>query len=99
MRTTNNIDLQLITSGTSSNSDGDLLYFYLINKALDSQIIIEIKDNYILSTSFLNSSFGRFISEYGFDLFKSNVKIKTNIATFNRLKNYVDIYSELYVLN
>lgn len=91
-----NIDLQVITNNTSTNSDGDLFYDFLSNNAVSNAVIIKIDGNLTLSTSFLNSSFGRFINIFGIDLFKSNIKIKSNSNTYNRLKLYVDTYSELH---
>jgi hypothetical protein len=96
MKTHSSIDLQSITANTSSNYDGDVLYIFLSKNAINNQVVINIQGNFILSTSFLNSSFGRFINDYGLELFKKNIKIKTNINTFNTLKDYINIYSKLY---
>lgn len=90
------VDLQSITQSTSNNFDGDILYNFLIQNAVNNQVVINIHGNFILSTSFLNSSFGRYIDDYGIDLFKMNIKIKTNVNTFGRLKDYVDVYSQLH---
>ncbi|MBC7557223.1 MAG: STAS-like domain-containing protein [Chryseobacterium sp.] len=92
-----NINLHSITVSTSTNSDGDKLYNYLSKGAIHNKIILNIDGHYILSTSFLNSSFGKFIDIYGLDLFKTNIKIKSNANIYNRLKHYVSLYSDLYV--
>lgn len=96
MKTFSHIDLQSITASTSSNSDGNVLYAFLIKNAVNSQVVLNIHGNFILSTSFLNSSFGRYINDYGIELFKNNIKIQTNINTFSRLKDYINVYSQLY---
>ncbi len=96
MRTYTDVDLQSITADTSSNYDGDVLYNFLIKNAVSGQVVINIHGSFILSTSFLNSSFGRYINDYGIELFKNNIKIKTNANTFSKLKDYISIYSQLY---
>lgn len=96
MNAMRHINLGQITVSSSSNNDGDKLYDYLCSYALTSEVVIQIDSNSILSTSFLNSSFGKFINDYGIDLFKRNVKINTNANQFNRLKNYIVNYTLLY---
>ena len=90
------VDLQCVTRNTSSNFDGDILCDFLFKNAINDQVVINIHGDFILSTSFLNSSFGKFIDNYGIELFKKNIKIKTNLNTFKRLKDYVNVYSQLY---
>ncbi|GAA3643734.1 STAS-like domain-containing protein [Flavivirga jejuensis] len=90
------INILNITQKTSSNSDGDILYSYLSDNAVSDQVIIELNGSLNLSSSFLNSSVGKFIDVFGLDTFKQNVKLKTNKNTFSLISKYVQAYSVIH---
>ncbi|MCR9181461.1 MAG: STAS-like domain-containing protein [Flavobacteriaceae bacterium] len=93
----NFLDLNKVVENYSSNAEGYKLFTLLDKYAEENQIVvISIDNTAALSSSFLNSSIGQFLDKYGFDLFKSNIKIKTSKTQFNRLLNYLDKYNNLY---
>lgn len=93
MKTSKLINLQTITNSTSTNQDGDLLFDYLANNAVKSTVVLKIPSNSTLSSSFLNSSIGKFIDVFGLDIFKSNIQIKSTQNIFNQLKKYIGRYT------
>ncbi len=90
------INIFNITQKTSSNNDGDILYSYLSDNAVSDQVLIELNGSLNLSSSFLNSSIGKFIDIFGLDTFKRNVKLKTNKNTYSLISKYVQDYSIIY---
>lgn len=89
------INITSITTNTSTNQDGDLFYDFLKNNAVQNQVVISIPGHLNLSSSFLNSSIGKFIDVFGFDKFRSNIKISCNQNIFSQIKKYVDYYNDL----
>ena len=89
------INIENITASTSTNLDGDILFSYLSENAVIKSVVLEITGDRILSSSFLNSSFGKFIDIFGLETFRKNIRITTNRNIFNQLKKYVDSYSDL----
>ncbi len=89
------IDLTLITKSTSTNIDGDNFYNYLVSNAINNSVIIQIPGHLTLSSSFLNSSIGKFIDVFGMNKFKSNVKISCNQNIYSQIKKYIDCYCDL----
>ena len=88
-------DLTIITPATSTNQDGVLFFDFLKNNALNDQVVINVPGHLTLSSSFLNSSVGKFIDIFGLDKFKENVKISTNKNVFIQFKNYIESYNDL----
>jgi len=93
----NFLELNKIVENYSSNSEGYKLFTLLDKYAEENKIVVVSIDNTAtLSSSFLNSSIGEFLDKYGYDFFKTNVKIKTSKTQFNRLSNYLEKYNNLY---
>ncbi|MCR9226638.1 MAG: hypothetical protein NXH90_04345 [Flavobacteriaceae bacterium] len=86
-------DLNSITSNTSTNIDGDSLYLFLKDNAVENKIILRITGNPILSSSFLNSSIGKFIDVFGLDVFRNNVSVSTSKNVYIQFKKYIDYYT------
>jgi hypothetical protein len=74
--------------------DGDLFYDFLKNHAVNNNVIITIPGHLIISSSFLNSSIGKFIDVFGLDKFRKNVRISCNQNIYYQLKKYIDYYSD-----
>jgi len=93
------ITLNNIVENCSSNLQGVKLF-----NALDcavktnDEIIIVVDNNCSLSSSFLNSSIGSFLEKYGVDIFKSKIKFKGSKNQFNRVSEYLNKFSALYLV-
>ena len=86
-----------LVENTSSNEQGLILYHELkraFQKA--EKIILKIDSTMSLSSSFLNSSLGSFMDEFGLQALKSNIKIQGPKSQFDRLADYVNRYSKIY---
>lgn len=91
------IKLKDIVSDTYSNASG--YSFYITLRPIfenDNQTNISLEGVSAFSTSFLNSSFGQLIDEYGLDKFKKTLKI-SNLTKVNgdMIRNYVNSFSSL----
>ncbi len=84
-------------SGTTTNADAMPLYILLKKKlSADQTVVLSFRNSTPLSSSFLNSSIGRLIDEFGFDYFKSHVKIvHCSKSIVGRLKYYFDGVKQL----
>lgn len=92
------IDLNKEVVNTGSNEQGDILYNHLVealNKKESVKIIID--NGMSLSSSFLNSSFGRYLETHGFETFRQNIRFVTTKNQFSRIKKYISLYKELYL--
>ncbi len=91
------IKLKDIVSDTYSNAEGYSLYLtlrpYFDNK---NKILLSLEEVSAFSTSFLNSSFGQLIEDFGIDTFKSILKL-SNLTKVNAemVRNYVNSFSTL----
>lgn len=90
--------LRNIVMNTSSNEQGFVLFQYL-KKAVnsDTKIILNVDPELTLSSSFLNSSLGAFLDEYGLEKFKKHVKFKGSQSQFLRLSKYLTSYEKIYL--
>lgn len=89
--------LDNLVNNTSSNSEGFVLFNELkrcLNRG--QKVILEISGESTLSSSFLNSSIGEYLDNFGMETFKENVKIKSNKNQFQRLSKYLSNYSKVY---
>lgn len=75
---------------TYTNASGYSLYISLKqNFSINKAITISFKNSTPLSSSFLNSSFGALIEDYGFDKFKQIIKLTDlNSNQVSYLKKY-----------
>lgn len=87
--------IKIIDKNTSTNRDGDQLYYYLVDNISNDQILLHFLPDVTLTSSFLNSSFGKFIDVFGLDNLKAKIKIKTNKSTFFVISKYLDNYSHV----
>lgn len=85
---------------TSSNEDGTKLFEFLKN-AVDKNesIIIEINPSLSMSSSFLNTSIGYFLDNFGKEMFFRTVKFKGSKKQFERLNDYLVKYIKAYEIN
>jgi len=60
-------------------------------------VILKVENNHILSSSFLNSSIGEFLENYGTEKFKSTVKVKGNRTQFKRIAKYLKLYESTHL--
>ncbi len=89
-----------IVSGTSSNTEGLNLYIFIKNiiQDSDSQIDISFKGATPFSSSFLNSSFGALIDDFGFATLKSKVNfIELTKNQANTLRKYFTEFKSLKI--
>lgn len=92
------IILKSIVSNTSTNEQGGVLFNVFAKAVKDNEpFILQVSNDQPLSTSFLNTSVGKFLELYGTDTFKEHIKFKGNRAQFERISNYVDKYKKLYL--
>ena len=90
--------LKNIVKDTSSNDQGMLLFTYLKDAYLSNDsIILDVDSNLSMSSSFLNSSIGLFLDNFGLDNFKKTLKFKGTKSQFSRISDYISKYNELYL--
>lgn len=84
-----------VVHGTSSNADGDKLFATVASFVRAGQIVrLSLKGVTPMSTSFLNSSFGELIDEFGLDAVRSQVKLVEYVPSqAMRIKEYIDTFS------
>ena len=61
------------------------------------QILLFIDNDTPVSSSFLNSSIGVFLDNYGLQNFKDTVKFKGAPAQFKRISTYIKDYTKIYL--
>lgn len=89
--------LKNIVKNAGSNEEGLVLFSSLKNAYLENNILIlHVDSDLSMSSSFLNSSVGLFIDNYGLDEFKNIVKFKGSKNQFSRMKNYIEKYTNTY---
>jgi hypothetical protein len=90
------INLIDITKSYSTNDDGLKLYHFM-DTVIRSEtlVVLKIDSDTSFSSSFLNSSFGEIISNYGVDALKDCFKIETSNQQFKKLKIYINKYLQL----
>lgn len=90
------VDINLIqlAGGTSTNTQGYALYIVMKQHFLCNQKIrLSLKDATPMSSSFLNSSIGELIDEFGIDKVKSSLSIVHYTPTQAKiLKDYINAY-------
>ena len=89
---TEKIIIKDITSGTTSNIDGLSLKMAII-ASLDraDNIILSFEGISALSSSFLNSSIGEIVDQYGFDILKDRIIITNYTSSIaNNIKWYIN---------
>jgi hypothetical protein len=92
------IVLKNIVSNSSSNEEGIILFDLLKDAYLkNEQILLDVDSNLAMSSSFLNTSIGSFLDNYGLPKFKETFKFKGSKNQFQRLSNYISTYNELYL--
>ena len=88
--------LKTIIEDTSSNSEGLVLFSRLKNAYLsDSPIVLVVDSELHMSSSFLNTSIGYFLEEYGMSNFKKTVRFQGSKIQFDRLSKYINSCLEL----
>jgi len=89
--------LKDIVKNSSSNEQGMILYNYLQNAFLNKDtLVLYVDSDMSMSSSFLNSSIGLFLDNYGLDSFQETVKFKGSKNQFSRLADYITKYNSLY---
>ncbi len=88
--------LDKIVSDTSSNTEGEKLYFALLQAKLGNRtVVLTAHQDHSFSSSFLNSSIGRLVDDYGVDSFKSSFRFKGSKAQFEKISNYLIVYESI----
>ncbi|NWJ49370.1 MAG: STAS-like domain-containing protein [Bacteroidetes bacterium] len=80
-----------VTTGTLSNADGYSLKAKIIDVLANGDAVLLSFDSIItISSSFLNSSIGEIVDQYGFDILKDRVKITHYTPSIaSAIKNYI----------
>lgn len=87
-----------IVSNSSTNDAGEKLYEAMIHEYNKGDKIVLVVDNESsMSTSFLNSSIGMFLENFGFEAFKSSFQFKGTQNQFNRLLRYVEKFKQAHL--
>ena len=86
----NYFHVKSLCKATSTNNDAVPLFMALCENSASDKNEIDFKDIDFVSSSFLNSSIGLFIENYGLDTFKSTMKC-TNCspAVAKMIRKYV----------
>ncbi|MGB5941461.1 MAG: DUF4325 domain-containing protein [Leeuwenhoekiella sp.] len=91
--------LRDIVKNSSSVEEGAVLFNHLKNAYLGNDtLILQVDSDVSLSSSFLNSSVGEFLDNYGFSNFKDTLKFKGSHTQFRRFNKYVQEYRNLYLV-
>lgn len=77
---------------TISNDEGKKLYLLLSSELKKNNTIeLSLHDSTPMSTSFLNSSFGALVSEFGLEVVRKSIKLTNYKHSYAiRLKEYFD---------
>ena len=95
----NTIVLNSIVNNASSNTEGVKLYNILKVYIQNNRVVLLNVDNETpMSSSFLNSSLGALIDDFGIVNLNSNLKLKATKSQFNRISNYIKKYSDIYAV-
>lgn len=90
--------LKDLVKNSSSNEEGTILFKELEKACVaDDTLLLLVDADQSLSSSFLNTSFGTFLDNYGLSKFKKTVKIKGSKNQFLRLTDYISKYNSLYL--
>lgn len=90
--------LRDIVKNSSSVEEGLVLFNHLKSAYLNKHTILLVIDSEMsLSSSFLNSSVGAFLDDYGINNFKGMVKFKGSKTQFQRFNKYLENYNDLYL--
>jgi len=92
------LNIKDICVSTYTNADGMSLKLAVSNLLNTyDHIVISFHSIDSVSTSFLNSSFGELISDYGIDIFKDRIKV-TNYTNslITTIKKYINSFSLEY---
>ncbi len=93
------IVLKDLVNNTSSNSEGLVLYDYLQRAVIEKELLLLYVDNDLsLSSSFLNTSIGLFLDNYGIKTLKNTIKFKGSKNQYLRFIDYIQKYNSLYSL-
>src|SRR4051812_37263920 len=86
--------LSSIVNGTSTNFEALALYLELRKSAENKEAVtLSFAKISHVSSSFLNSSIGQIMEEYGFEYFAKNVKfVNCTTSVAIRIKDYVSKY-------
>lgn len=89
--------LKDLVKDSGSNDQGMLLFDHLKSAFLKKDtLILDVDSELSMSSSFLNSSIGLFLDEYGLENFKATVKFKGSKNQFKRISSYIKKYSSIY---
>ena len=92
--------LKNIVTDTGSNQQGEQVFSFLKDAYLNNKpLILEVDSDLTLSSSFLNSSIGLFLEQFGLVNFKKTIQFKGNKNQFDRLVSYINKYKEVYSIN
>jgi len=95
---TKEIIIKDIVSNTTLNDEGVIL-FKVISDLLNegNNVILSLNELEPMSSSFMNSSFGAIIDNFGIDTFKEKIRISDYKPSHAiRIKNYIDRYNEIH---
>ncbi len=81
-----------MVQGTTTNADGMPLFLYLQKELKhEHQVVLSFKDSTPLSSSFLNTTIGNLVDDFGLDYVKSYLKItQCSKPVLSTLKRYFD---------
>lgn len=84
--------LTALTTGTSTNAEGDKLFAALAPYVAKTAVVrLSLLNASPMSTSFLNSSFGELIDNYGLAAVRSSLKLVNYVPSHAaRIKQYID---------
>ena len=93
---TNRIKVMDVVDGTATNSGGHSLYLTVKSILISgAKAQLDMRDLTPMSTSFLNSSFGNLVDEFGVEKIKSHVSL-SNVkkSDAHRISTYMKKLSE-----
>lgn len=81
-----------VVKGTTTNADAMPLYLSMKNALADNKIIVlSLHKATAMSSSFMNSSFGNLVEDYGFETLKGRLKlVDYTPVMLDSVKRYLD---------
>ena len=89
--------LTALTAGTSTNTEGDKLFAALAPYVAQAAVVrLSLLNASPMSTSFLNSSFGELIDNFGVAAVRGSVKLVDYLPSHAaRIKQYIDCFKSV----
>ncbi len=86
-----------INDSNIDQSANDLYMDLISNLNQQTKVLLVIDNDTSLTSSFLNSSIGQFLDNYGLITFKNLISFKGSRQQYNRIVDYINSYNKIYL--